>query len=184
MRPADRLGSSASGAPCAGTLRDSTPPARTEQAGVRTQQTAIAEDFRRKKGFERTMLFLFRPEAKRRELPAGPELDRQVARLLGGRLDASIPPYSTDDATAVELAKRFSKEWGWWHYEKREVHGDWSVGWIEESQPLLLSIHPIRLSAPTRALAICRSILKVSESIRDQRDRRIRRGEPVPELHA
>jgi hypothetical protein len=183
MRPADRLGSSGSGAPCAGTLRDSTPPARTERAGVRTQQTAMAEDFRRKKGFERTMLFLFRPEAKRRELPAGPELDRQVARLLGGRLGASTP-YSTDDATAVELAKRFSKEWGWWHYEKREVHGDWSVGWIEESQPLLLSIHPIRLSAPTRALAICRSILKVIESIRDQRDRRIRRGEPVPELHA
>jgi hypothetical protein len=130
------------------------------------------------------MLSLFKPEAKRKELPAGPEFDREVARLLAGGLEASIPPYSTDDATAVELAKRFSKEWSWWHYEKREVHGDWSVGWIEESQPLMLSIHPIQLSAPTRALAICRSILKVSESIRDQRERRILRGEPVPELRA
>ena len=126
--------------------------------------------FRRKKGCKNPMPFLFKETAKKREPQAGRDLDRQIARLLEGSPASSVPAYSTDDTIAVALAEQFSREWGWWHYEKREVYGGWSVGWIEERQPLLRSIRPIQSSAPTRALAICRSILKVSESIRDRRD--------------
>jgi len=97
----------------------------------------------------------------------GRELDRQMAReVLGIEPGDAVPPYSTNDVTAAALAERFSKERGWWHFERREIYGGWSVGWIAESQPLLVSIHPIRASAPTRALAICRSLLKVARSSR------------------
>lgn len=95
----------------------------------------------------------------------GRELDRQMAReVLGTEPGDAAPPYSTNDVTAVALAERFSKERGWWHFEKREIYGGWSVGWIAESQPLMVSIRPIRASAPTRSLAICRSLLKVARS--------------------
>jgi hypothetical protein len=119
------------------------------------------------------MPFLFKETAKKREPQAGRDLDEQIARLVEGDSAAGVPAYSTDDRIAAALAERFSAEWGWWHYEKREVYGGWSIGWIEEKQPLLRSVRPIQSSAPTRALAICRSILKVSESIRDRREGRI-----------
>jgi hypothetical protein len=107
--------------------------------------------------------FSKRDQGKRREPEAGPELDRSMERLILGKEPGSdVPPYSTNDAAAVALATRFSRERGWWHFEKREVYGGWSVGWIEESQPLLVSVRPIRASAPTRALAICRSLWKVA----------------------
>lgn len=107
--------------------------------------------------------FLKRSDEKKREPEAGRELDRLIEReVLGAQPGADVPHYSTHDATAVALAARFSREHGWWHFEKREVYGGWLVGWIEETQPLLVSIQPIRASGPTRALAICRSLLKVA----------------------
>ena len=72
-------------------------------------------------------------------------------------------PYSTDESAAVALANRFSRTRGWWFFEKREVFGGSAFGWIQESQPLFVSVHPIQASAPTRALAICRSLLKVAD---------------------
>ena len=148
---------------------------------MRTGQVASAVDFSRKEGCKHPMLFLFRQRTMKDEPTAGPDLDRKVARLLGGDPDATVPAYSADDAFAVALAERFSKEWGWWRYEKREADGGWSVGWIEEMEPLLRSVRPIQSTAPTRALAICRSILRVAESTGDRRDRMTRRREP-PEL--
>jgi hypothetical protein len=127
------------------------------------------------------MLSLFKQRTMKNELAAGPDLDRKVARLLGADPDATVPAYSTDDACAIALAERFSKEWSWWRYEKREVDGGWSVGWIAEKEPLLRSVRPIQATAPTRALAICLSILRVAESIADRRDRVTPLYEP-PEL--
>ena len=112
------------------------------------------------------MRFLRRAEEKKTESEAGPAMDREIEReVLGMEPSGEVPHYSTHDATAVALATRFSRERGWWHFEKREVYGGWSVGWIEESQPLLVSIQPIRANGPTRALAICRSLLKVTREL-------------------
>jgi hypothetical protein len=96
----------------------------------------------------------------------GRDLDRRIEReVWGAENGAPIPAYSSDEAAAVALARRFSKEKGWWYFERREVFGGTTVGWISESQPLLVSIRPIQASGPTRALAICRSLLKVADSI-------------------
>ena len=109
------------------------------------------------------------------EPAAGPGLDREIERrIAGGDPNAPAPPYSTDDAAALALASRFSREKGWWFFEKREVFGGASVGWIQESQPLFVSVHPIQASAPTRALAVCRSLLKVADFLEAQ-------SPPVPE---
>ncbi|MFN2387492.1 MAG: hypothetical protein ABR576_14610 [Thermoanaerobaculia bacterium] len=128
------------------------------------------------------MRFLRRAEEKNAEMEAGPALDREIERqVLGVEPAGEVPRYSTQDATAVALATRFSRERGWWHFEKREVYGGWSVGWIEESQPLLVSIQPIRASGPTRALAICRSLLKVARDLHSRPDGGARRlDRPAP----
>jgi hypothetical protein len=103
---------------------------------------------------------------KKEEPPPGRDLDRRIARALGIEVSESLPPYSTDEDVAVALAESFAKKWGYWEHVKLEVDGGWTVGWIEEKQPLHHSIRPIQSSAPTRALAICRSILKVVESVK------------------
>ncbi len=98
------------------------------------------------------------------EPEAGVHLDREIERrVCGVEPGASVPAYSTDEALAVALANRFSRTRGWWFFEKREVFGGSAFGWIQESQPLFVSVHPIQASAPTRALAICRSLLKVAD---------------------
>jgi hypothetical protein len=103
------------------------------------------------------------------EPEAGPSLDREIERrVLGVPPGATVPAYSTDEATAVALANRFSRTRGWWFFEKREVFGGSAFGWIQESQPLFVSVHPIQASAPTRALAICRSLLKVADFLEAQ----------------
>jgi hypothetical protein len=130
------------------------------------------------------MLPLFKLQTNRKEPSAGPDLDRQIARVLGLDPSANVPPYSTDDAISVALAEWFSKEWSWWHYKKRELYGSWTVGWIEEKQPLQRSTRRVESSAPTRALAICRSILKVSELIQDRLDGRARQRGLPPQLRA
>jgi len=104
------------------------------------------------------------------EPEAGPELDRLIEReVLGVEPADAVPPYSRDEAAAVSLAAKFSREWGWWHFEKKEVFGGWSVGWVEEGQPYLHSIYPVRSSAPSRALAICRSLLKAARLVHSRR---------------
>ena len=97
----------------------------------------------------------------------GRELDRRIEREVLGSSETgdAVPCYSTDEAAAVTLARRFSRERGWWYFERKEVFGGTTVGWISESQPLLVSVRPIQASGPTRALAICRSLLKVVASL-------------------
>lgn len=108
------------------------------------------------------------------EPAAGPALDREIERRLWGGESATPPPYSTDDRAAITLASRFSRSKGWWFFEKREVFGGACFGWIQESQPLFVSVHPIQASAPTRALAVCRSLLRVADFLES-------RAHPVPE---
>jgi hypothetical protein len=103
------------------------------------------------------------------EPQAGPGLDREIERrVCGVEPGVVVPPYSSDEATAVALANRFSRTRGWWFFEKKEVFGGSAFGWIQESQPLFVSVHPIQASAPTRALAICRSLLKVADFLEAQ----------------
>jgi len=98
------------------------------------------------------------------EPEAGPALDREIERrVCGVPPGETVPRYSTDESAAVALANRFSRTRGWWFFEKKEVFGGSAFGWIQESQPLFVSVHPIQASAPTRALAICRSLLKVAD---------------------
>ena len=112
------------------------------------------------------------------EPEAGPNLDREIERrVCGVEPGASVPPYSTDETAAVTLANRFSRTRGWWFFEKREVFGGSAFGWIQESQPLFVSVHPIQASAPTRALAICRSLLKVADFLES-------RPHALPEAHS
>ncbi|MGH9369439.1 MAG: hypothetical protein ACRD3M_17430 [Thermoanaerobaculia bacterium] len=109
------------------------------------------------------------------EPEAGPSLDREIERrVCGVEPGDAVPPYSTDEAAAVTLANRFSRTRGWWFFEKKEVFGGSVFGWIQESQPLFVSVHPIQASAPTRALAICRSLLKVAEFLEGQ-------PQPIPQ---
>ena len=103
------------------------------------------------------------------EPEAGSALDREIERrVCGVEPGAFVPAYSTDEGAAVGLANRFSRTRGWWFFEKREVFGGAAFGWIQESQPLFVSVHPIQASAPTRALAICRSLLKVADFLEAQ----------------
>ena len=98
------------------------------------------------------------------EAAAGPALDREIERRINGvEPGEAVPAYSTDETAALALAQRFSQSRGWWYFEKREVFGGAAFGWIQESQPLFVSVHPIQASAPTRALAVCRSLLKVAD---------------------
>jgi hypothetical protein len=116
------------------------------------------------------------------EPEAGVSLDREIERrVCGVEPGASVPAYSTDEAAAVALANRFSRTRGWWFFEKREVFGGSAFGWIQESQPLFVSVHPIQASAPTRALAICRSLLKVADFL-EARPRAV--AERLPQAHA
>lgn len=129
------------------------------------------------------MRYLKRFIDKEKEVQAGPELDRLIEREVLGRepdKDQDVPAYSIHEPTAVALAARFSRDRGWWHFEKHEVYGGWSVGWIEESHPLLVSVQPIRASAPTRALAICRSLLKVVRELNGRPDGARRLDRPAP----
>jgi len=103
------------------------------------------------------------------EQDAGPALDREIERrVLGVEPGSHVPPYSTDETAAVALANRFSRTRGWWFFEKKEVFGGSAFGWIQESQPLFVSVHPIQASGPTRPLAICRSLLKVADFLEAQ----------------
>jgi hypothetical protein len=128
------------------------------------------------------MRFLFRPKTKSNGPAPGPELDRQVFRELGDSPATSVPACSTDDKIAASVAERFSNKWGWCYYEKREGNGTWTVGWIERTQPLLRPARPVQASGRTRALAICCSILKVAESMRNRSDARSRFLERPPAL--
>ncbi len=99
---------------------------------------------------------------------SGPELDREVERRVFSRAPGrSVPPFSTEDWTATALAGLVSRQTGW-TCEVSELHGAWSAMWIEHpgaspaspARRRILSM--VTASGPTRALAICRSLVKAT----------------------
>ncbi|MEP6767144.1 MAG: hypothetical protein ABJC61_00645 [Acidobacteriota bacterium] len=101
-------------------------------------------------------------------LAPGPELDREIERRVFSRAPGrAIPPFSTEEWTATALAELVARQTGW-TCEVGEQHGAWSALWIEhpEESPApagrrrILSM--VTASGPTRALAICRSLIKAT----------------------
>ncbi|MCA1582003.1 MAG: hypothetical protein LC796_11565 [Acidobacteria bacterium] len=99
---------------------------------------------------------------------SGPELDREVERrVFAGAPRRSVPPFSTEDWTATALAELVSRQTGW-TCEVTEQNDAWSAMWIEHPDPSpapparckILSM--VTASGPTRALAICRSLVKAT----------------------
>jgi len=102
------------------------------------------------------------------ELPAGEQLDRQIERRVFGRdSEKSVPPFSTEDWTATALAELASRRTGWW-FDVAERDGVWEAMWIEhppiseERKPGDRILSLITATASTRALAICRSLLRAA----------------------
>ncbi|MEO8191512.1 MAG: hypothetical protein ABI682_14315 [Acidobacteriota bacterium] len=99
---------------------------------------------------------------------SGPELDREIERRVFSRAPArAVPPFSTEDWTATALLELVLRRTGW-KCDLTEQDGTWSAMWIEYpgvssaagSRSKILSM--ITASAPTRALAICRALLKAT----------------------
>ncbi|MEP6801811.1 MAG: hypothetical protein ABJC07_07735 [Acidobacteriota bacterium] len=91
------------------------------------------------------------------------EIERRVFLKAPGR---AVPPFSTEDWTAAALAQQVSRQTGW-ACEVSEHDGTWSAIWFETPRPSsdlapqkILS--RITASAPTRALAICRALIKAT----------------------
>ena len=118
------------------------------------------------------------------QLPAGEELDRQIESRVFGRTAArSVPPFSTEEWTATALAELVARETGWW-FEAAARDGVWEAMWIEYPRDLSDSSRGRRIlsmttaTAPTRALAICRALIKATGSPRWPR---ITDGGPKPD---
>lgn len=99
---------------------------------------------------------------------SGPELDREIERRVFARAPGrSVPPFSSEDWTATALAELVSRQTGW-TCEVSDQHGSWSAMWIEHpgaspapaARRRILSM--VTASGPTRALAICRSLVKAT----------------------
>ena len=111
------------------------------------------------------------PSAPPGEVEAGPYLDRLVElKVFGQKPVAEPPPYSTDDAAAERVLAHLNRPPLRWMAIHEE--GGWTVAWREPAgtdDPDSTATRYLRLvsaSAPTRALAICRSALKLVEAMR------------------
>ena len=102
------------------------------------------------------------------DLPSGPALDRQIEwRVFGRAAGRSVPPFSTEDWTASALAELVARQTGWW-FDVTQRDRTWEAMWIEHppvplhasSRRRILSL--VTATAPTRALAICRSLLRAA----------------------
>ncbi len=98
---------------------------------------------------------------------SGPELDREIERRVLRKAPArAVPPFSTEDWTATALAQMVSRQTGW-ACEVSEQDATWSAIWIEypnssPSAPRQRILSMITASAPTRALAICRALIRAT----------------------
>jgi hypothetical protein len=106
------------------------------------------------------------------QLPAGEELDRLIeARVFGRGAARSVPPFSTEDWTATALVELVSRLTGW-RFEAALRDGTWEAMWIEyPAKPSdgprgrrVLSL--TTATGSTRALAICRALIKATGSPR------------------
>lgn len=88
------------------------------------------------------------------------------AKVFGNRTDGdSVPPFSTRDWTALALAELVADRKGW-KYQLLDQGGGWTAIWYEP-HPRSGSISAlVSARGPTRALAICRALLKAAHSPR------------------
>lgn len=98
---------------------------------------------------------------------AGPELDRVLARrVLGGEGEPPVPPYSSEDLAATALAELVGRQSGW-SFHLAFCGSAWMATFTEKSDRKddatnspLASL--VSASGRSRALAICRALLKVT----------------------
>jgi hypothetical protein len=107
-----------------------------------------------------------RREPKRLPEPvAGAELDRLVGiRVFRHLPPGSVPAFSTSDWTATALAELVVRRAGW-VFDAFERNGRWWVTWSREQKPPSRAISGfVTSTAPTWALAICRGLLRATET--------------------
>jgi hypothetical protein len=135
----------------------------------RSRSASMAVQFAEPKSFEDSgsRQTLRRRLSRCGQLPAGEELDRYIESRVFGRAAArSVPPFSTEEWTATALAELVSRETGW-RFEAALRDGTWEAMWIEyprTGRRRVLSL--TTATAPTRALAICRALIKATGSPR------------------
>lgn len=105
------------------------------------------------------------------ELEAGPYIDRLIELQVFGQKPASDPPaYSTDDTMAERVLAHLNRPPLRWMAIREEA--GWTVAWRQPSEAddadstATRYLRLVSASAPTRALAICRSALKLVEATR------------------
>jgi hypothetical protein len=97
---------------------------------------------------------------------AGPELDRLLARrVLGGEGEAPAPPYSSEDLAATALAELVGRQSDW-SFHLAFCGSAWMATFTQKSDPKEPPSPPVATlvsaSGRSRALAICRALLKVT----------------------
>src|SRR5262249_37329144 len=93
-------------------------------------------------------------------------LDAQLHnRIFGEHSGGSVPPFSTRDWTALALAELVSDRKGW-KYQLVEQGGGWTAIWYEPHHGRGAISALVSARGPTRALALCRALLKAVRSPR------------------
>ncbi len=98
---------------------------------------------------------------------AGPELDRLLARrVLGGEGEPPAPPYSSEDLAATALADLVGRQSGW-SFHLAFCGNAWMATFTEKGDPKENAPNPpvsslVSATGRSRALAICRALLKVT----------------------
>lgn len=100
------------------------------------------------------------------DMAAGPELDTLLhSKVFGEGQTDSVPPFSSRDWTALALAELVSNRRGW-KYQLVEHGGGWSAIWFEPHVGRGSISALVSARGPTRALALCRALLKAARSPR------------------
>lgn len=99
---------------------------------------------------------------------AGPELDRVLARrVLGAEGEPPVPPYSSENLAATALAELVGRQSGW-SFHLAFCGTSWMATFTEKSDrkkedvPNSPLASLVSASGRSRALAICRALLKVT----------------------
>ena len=97
---------------------------------------------------------------------AGPDLDRELqTRIFGADHANSVPPFSSRDWTALALAELVAER-TCWRYQLGEQDGLWTAIWFERGSSRRRVAAMVTARANTRALALCRALLKATRSPR------------------
>ncbi len=99
------------------------------------------------------------------QIHEGPELDALVQQRVFGEVGRYVPPFSTSDWSALALAELISDRKGW-RYQLIENDGSWTAVWFEPRAGKRGLSTLVSSRAPTRALALCRGLLKAVRSPR------------------